>query len=233
MLKHQGLGFMDKKSFILYKDSLSVLDELSDEQAGRLFKAIKAYQLRSGERSDLDADAGSDCGIKEFVIRVAFAPFKAQFERDNETYENKIKAQSNNGKKGGNPNFQKGQTNPYYQKDNPTLTNITQDKPSDSVSLSDSDSDSDTNNINISPKRKNFVKPTLEEISTYCQERKNSVNPSKFFDFYESKGWLVGKNKMKDWQASVRTWEKNNYNATSPPLKVSQRTNFLDIPEAT
>lgn len=216
---------MDKKSFILYKDSLSVLDELSDEQAGRLFKAIKAYQLRSGERSDLDADAGSDCGIKEFVIRVAFAPFKAQFERDNELYEKKIEARSEAGKKGMESRWNKD------NKDNNTITNIT--NITDSVSLSDSDSDSDTNNINISPKRKNFVKPTLEEISTYCQERKNSVNPAKFFDFYESKGWLVGKNKMKDWQASVRTWEKNNYNATSPPLKVSQRTNFLDIPEAT
>jgi len=56
-----------------------------------------------------------------------------------------------------------------------------------------------------------FVKPTIQEISDYCKERKNSVNPESFFDFYESKGWLVGKNKMKDWKAAVRTWEKNNF----------------------
>ncbi len=52
-----------------------------------------------------------------------------------------------------------------------------------------------------------FQKPTLEEITSYCQERNNSVNPNKFYDFYESKGWMVGKNKMKDWKAAVRTWE--------------------------
>lgn len=54
-----------------------------------------------------------------------------------------------------------------------------------------------------------FHKPTLEEISSYCLERKNNVNPSKFYDFYESKGWMVGKNKMKDWKACVRTWESD------------------------
>ncbi len=58
---------------------------------------------------------------------------------------------------------------------------------------------------------KRFVKPTLEEIRSYCAERKNSVNAENFFDFYESNGWKVGKNQMKDWRASVRTWEKKNY----------------------
>ncbi|WP_422477229.1 hypothetical protein [Pleomorphochaeta sp. DL1XJH-081] len=66
--------------------------------------------------------------------------------------------------------------------------------------------------VSIPPKGKNhtkFFKPTVEEISAYCQERKNEVDPQKFWDFYESKGWKVGKNPMKDWKASVRTWEKS------------------------
>jgi len=54
-----------------------------------------------------------------------------------------------------------------------------------------------------------FLPPTYEDVSNYCSERKNKVDPQKFIDFYESKGWMVGKNKMKDWQASVRTWEKS------------------------
>ena len=54
-----------------------------------------------------------------------------------------------------------------------------------------------------------FIKPTLEEIKSYCYERKNNINPEQFFDFYESNGWQVGKTKMKDWQAAVRTWERN------------------------
>ena len=58
------------------------------------------------------------------------------------------------------------------------------------------------------PKRKNFVKPTVEEIRAYCEERKNGLDAQAFFDFYESKGWKVGAAKMKDWRASVRTWEQ-------------------------
>lgn len=55
-----------------------------------------------------------------------------------------------------------------------------------------------------------FVKPTLDEVKNYCLERNNSVDPGSFIDFYESKGWLIGKNHMKDWKAAVRTWEKRN-----------------------
>lgn len=55
---------------------------------------------------------------------------------------------------------------------------------------------------------RNFVPPTLSEVKAYCQERNNGINPEQFIDFYESKGWFVGKNKMKDWKAAVRNWEQ-------------------------
>lgn len=60
---------------------------------------------------------------------------------------------------------------------------------------------------------KNFTPPTVEEIKSYCTERKNSVDPERFYDFYTSKGWVVGKTKMKDWKASVRTWERSDNRA--------------------
>lgn len=75
------------------------------------------------------------------------------------------------------------------------------------------------------PKRKRFVKPTLSEIEQYCIERNNNVNAEQFFDYYESNGWKVGKNAMKDWKAAVRTWEKNNYNK---PAK-SNKQNAIDV----
>ena len=53
-----------------------------------------------------------------------------------------------------------------------------------------------------------FIPPTIEEVSLYCKERKNSVNPESWMNHYQSNGWMVGKNKMKDWRAAVRTWEK-------------------------
>ena len=57
-------------------------------------------------------------------------------------------------------------------------------------------------------KRTSFEKPTVEEIDGYCKERRNGLDAQQFFDFYESKGWKVGAVKMKDWRASVRTWEQ-------------------------
>jgi len=56
-----------------------------------------------------------------------------------------------------------------------------------------------------------FKPPTLFEIKEYCKERKKGVDPYKFFNFYESKGWMVGKNKMKKWKAAVHTWEKESF----------------------
>ena len=55
---------------------------------------------------------------------------------------------------------------------------------------------------------KRFKKPTLEEVTAYCLERGNSVDPQRFMDFYDSKGWMVGKTQMKDWKAAVRNWER-------------------------
>ena len=77
-------------------------------------------------------------------------------------------------------------------------------------------------NINLtdSYNKVRFKKPTINEIAEYCTERKNNIDAETFYDFYESKDWKIGKNKMKDWKACMRTWEKrqnktNNNNTTS------------------
>lgn len=72
------------------------------------------------------------------------------------------------------------------------------------------DNNTSINNTNNKKEiyKERFIKPTLEEVKEYCLERKNGIDAEKFIDFYESKGWLVGKTKMKDWKACVRTWEK-------------------------
>lgn len=64
---------------------------------------------------------------------------------------------------------------------------------------------------------KRFLKPTIEEIGEYCVARNNGIDPQRFFDYYESNGWCVGKNKMKDWKAAVRNWERNSkFKQTTP-----------------
>ena len=62
----------------------------------------------------------------------------------------------------------------------------------------------------LSNKTKNnkvFRKPQIDNIKEYCLERKNNIDAVRFFDYYESKGWMIGKNKMKNWKAAIRTWE--------------------------
>ena len=67
--------------------------------------------------------------------------------------------------------------------------------------------------------KRRFEKPTVYEVAEYCKSRKNSVDPEAFVDFYESKGWVVGKTPMKDWKAAVRTWERNGYSNTKQNTK--------------
>lgn len=59
-------------------------------------------------------------------------------------------------------------------------------------------------------KEKNIIPPKIELIVKYCQERNSSVNPNIFYDWNTSKGWIIGKEKMKDWQAAIRTWEQRD-----------------------
>lgn len=81
------------------------------------------------------------------------------------------------------------------------------------------------------------IPPTLEEVSAYCEERHNNIDPQVFIDFYESKGWMVGKNKMKDWKACVRTWERSDVKSfgrasghvvIDPPDYIKQPVNWDD-----
>lgn len=70
-------------------------------------------------------------------------------------------------------------------------------------------------------KKEAFTIPTVQEIQEYCKERNNKVNAEKFFNYYESKGWMVGKTKMTKWKAAVRTWEQNNFEKQDdrPPVR--------------
>lgn len=85
-------------------------------------------------------------------------------------------------------------------------------------------------------KPRRFTKPTVEDISAYCKERGNAVNPQLFFDFYKAKGWYIGKNPMKDWKAAVRTWEQSekrnaaavNDKPSKPPEQERRKFYYTD-----
>ena len=88
---------------------------------------------------------------------------------------------------------------------------------------------------NTKGKAKRFTKPTLAEVQAYCNERNNNVDAEHFYDYYEANGWKVGKNSMKDWKASVRTWERNGYDSkpkattAQKPSAYSNSNVFLDM----
>ena len=124
------------------------------------------------------------------------------------------------------------ENNVYELKDNsgipndiPTVTTVKYsiDKNStDKVSIVEIDSEQ------VATPSKRFQKPTIEEIKAYCQERGNNIDAEQFFNFYDSKGWKVGNQPMKNWKAAVITWEKRQ-NANPQNVENKSGNVFLDV----
>lgn len=97
-----------------------------------------------------------------------------------------------------------------------TLSHRVKDKDKDKAKDKDKDKEkANTNNNKQSINNIKFIMPTLEDVSAYIQKRKSSVNAQKFFDYYQTRGWILkGGQKMKDWQSAVRTWENNEYGSS-------------------
>ena len=96
------------------------------------------------------------------------------------------------------------------------------------------------NNINNNISAKRIVEPTVEEVQAYCKERNNNVDAEKFISHYDSNGWKVGRTPMKDWKATVRTWEKNDYGyhnktvteePTKPQFNIVKAEGYDDAPK--
>lgn len=97
----------------------------------------------------------------------------------------------------------------------PTKPNFYSKKPQQSDISTDENPQTKLNETKLNETKKDnigtkkFTPPTLEEVAAYCQERNNGVDPEKWTNHYAAKGWMIGKNKMKDWKAAVRTWERS------------------------
>ena len=90
------------------------------------------------------------------------------------------------------------------------------DKQEDIQAISKVDTQGENKGVSAREKakspKKTFTPPTVEEVKAYCDERHNSVDPEHFVDYYEARGWMLGKQRMKDWRAAVRTWERRSFN---------------------
>jgi len=147
-----------KKSFLIHIDSLDVLDHLTDEQAGQLLKAFRSYH------------AGEDLQLPP-LLNIAFTPFKNQFIRDIETYENVCNRNKTNGLKGGRPRNPKKPVGSLKTQRNPKKPKKA-DNDSDSDSDSKKDNDSDSANDNES--YKNVKDLNIVAFEKYLAYRKES-----------------------------------------------------------
>lgn len=185
----------DKKSFILYCDLIHTVEKMPLEKSGELFMHILRYV---NDQNPVTED---------LIINLTFEPIKQQLKRDLIKYQSIREKNKNNIKKRWNTVVYDGI---------PTDTKHTVNG-TDNVTVTDTVSGNDSDNV--IKRNKTFIIPDLTEIQAYCSERKNNVDSEKFFNHYESNGWKVGKNKMKDWKACVRTWEKSEFNKPITPIK--------------
>lgn len=189
-----------KNSFVLYTDYRQHTALLSVEEKAQLLDAIFAYA--AGEEVELTG-----------MALMAFSFIKAQMDRDNAKYEEKCEKRKIAGSKGGLAKAsnakQKVANVANARSAKQKVANVADtDTENDTDTVTDNDTVTDINS-EVKP-RSVFKPPTLEEVKEYCWERNNGIDAQSFIDFYSSKGWMIGKNKMKDWKAAVRTWEQRN-----------------------
>lgn len=96
-------------------------------------------------------------------------------------------------------------------------TKVETSKEDNNPSLFNEENDSPSIPPIVPQNAKRFVKPTIEQVTAYCNERHNGIDPQHFIDYYESNGWQVGRVHMKDWKAAVRTWERKEVKQSNQP----------------
>lgn len=160
------------------------------------------------------ASSGTILELKP-LSNMAFKFIKHEIDFNNEKYEDSIAKKREAGRQGGlarvaNQANQANQANPSTAKQ----TQANQANPSiyvnDNVIVNDNVLKKKDNSNELSKKEKRFLPPTVDDVRAYCHERGNNVDAERFINHYTSNGWMVGKNKMKDWKAAVRTWEKGS-----------------------
>ena len=186
----------------LYHSYLDAMEALGDAERGRLVTAMINHSLRR--------EIGELSGNERYI----WPMIRSQIDRDREAYAQKCETNKNN--------RQRPSTTVNDRQRTMTIVDKEEGKGEEKEEYSPPKS----------PSRggKRFVQPTVEEVRAYCEERQNGIDAQSFVDFYTSKGWLVGKNPMKDWKAAVRTWERNRGGYSQPKVKVTVRDPYENYP---
>ena len=184
----------------VFTDFVEDMKELGDAERGRLFTGMLEYAA-TGEEPDLRGNE-----------RILWGTAKKNIDNTREYAEKKRDA----GRLGGISK----QTQANASKTKQTEANASQ-KDKDK----DKEREKEVNTDVFTKKKTAFSPPTVEQVREYCTERGNHVDAQAFVDFYTSKGWMIGKNKMRDWKAAVRTWERDEpkRGKKNPALQYEQK----------
>lgn len=211
---------MNKDSFIFYRDWYLALNSLEDAVRYEVYDALmrKAFE-------DEDSVLSSSASI-------AMSFITPLLERDKERYKAICEQRKAFGKRGGVAKASKSyQKQASATKSKQNVASVADNDIQDTnVSMSISNNNLKEKETNVSNKKKSiFIPPSLFEVVEYVHEKGYHFDAEKFHAYYESNGWMVGRNKMKDWKAACRTWEKNSQN-NSPSL-FSQETEMNQEPK--
>ena len=175
------------------------LEKLSDQEVGRLVRSLLEY----GETGETEELAGRESIAFDFIaddINRAKAAYEERCAKNHRNIEKRYARQDDTNVYDGI----RTNTNVYE-------TYQTKDKTKDKTK----DNSLPPNGVSDT-RAKRFTPPTLDDVSAYIRERGSNVDAQRFLDFYTAKGWMVGKNRMKDWKAAVRTWEKRDSEQNKP-----------------
>jgi hypothetical protein len=184
-------------SFIFYRSFYESIQCLPENEQIKIYTAIMEYAINGVETESTGA------------AKALFLAFKPQIDVNNKRRENGKKG-ADFGHLGGKPQKENPKETPSEPLNNPKGTPNVNVNSNDNV------------NLNVNVNENVFIPPTLEEISAYCSERKNGINPEKFIDYYRTNGWKVGKDAMKSWKAAVRYWENREKEKTEEKYNQSK-----------
>ena len=207
------MGTSDRESFVFYRSFFEALQNVPKKNRADVYEAVFAYVFEASEPS------------LSGVSRALWELMRPQLDSSMKRYENAKKG-AEYGKLGGRPRKTDEKTKPLKGNETKTLNDNVNVNVNDNDNSNVNDNENDNENVNVNDLhpltpskgdgRQRFTKPTVEEVAFYCQERMNGIDAQEFIDFYESKGWMIGKSPMKDWKACVRTWERSRKNKEPP-----------------
>lgn len=213
---------MQRESFIVYKSFYALMKLLPRAERLKMFEAIFDYGFN-----------GTEPTFKDETSAAFWETILPQLKANNKRWENGCKGGAPKGNQNARKNNQDDDFETTKKQPEVDLGNnlngedkITDGGLSKTTKKQPNENENENENENVciknAPARRHpsfFAPPTVFEVKKYCEQRKNNVDAERFVDFYAAKNWYIGKNKMCDWQAAVRTWERDDAKSASQAPK--------------